>query len=77
MSDISFNQISRLTDSMEREVIRMQAAQLRAETMVALGKQTLAFLKKALSSAYDYMIDVSRALDEARAKNAQFTRAQW
>lgn len=77
MSDISMNQFGQLSDSLERELVRMKAAELRAESVLLLLKKALASVKSLGLSAFNYMVDVSRALDEARARDARFSGTQW
>jgi hypothetical protein len=77
MSDISLNQYSRLSDSLERELMRAAATGNESVSVVDLGKDTLSMLKRAAYSFAMYLVEVSRALDEARAKDARFSRSHW
>jgi hypothetical protein len=77
MSDISFNQYSRMSDYLERELMRNAALESESAGVVTVAKSAIAFLKKATLAVADYLVEVSRALDEARAKDARFSRSQW
>lgn len=77
MSDISFNQYSRLSDSLERELMRAAAEESESVRVTTVAKNALAYLKKAATGVASYLVEVSRALDEARAKDARFSRSQW
>jgi hypothetical protein len=57
----------------------MQKALSNGESVQAttLAKKTLAALKKGVIEVWNYMIEVTRALDEARAKDARFSNSQW
>jgi formylmethanofuran dehydrogenase subunit E len=77
MSDISLNQYSRLSDSLERELMRAAATGNESVSVVDLGKDALSMLKRAAYNFAMYLVEVSRALDEARAKDARFSRSHW
>lgn len=77
MSDISFNQYSRLSDSLERDLMRDSLSNGEAVSIVTLGKKVIGGLKTGFLSFANYMIDVTRALDEARAKDARYSRTAW
>ncbi|MGB3288242.1 MAG: hypothetical protein WBA83_03090 [Burkholderiaceae bacterium] len=77
MSDISFNQYSRLSDSLERDLMRKALTDGESISIVTASKKALASLRKAVVAVSNYMIAVTHAMDEARAKDARFSRAQW
>ncbi|SHH50402.1 hypothetical protein [Pollutimonas bauzanensis] len=77
MSNLSYNQYSRLSDSLERDIMRDSWSNGEAVSIVTLGKQAFGGLKAGFKAFAGYMIDVTRALDEARAKDARYTRTAW
>ncbi len=77
MSDLSFNQYSRLSDSLERDLMRKALTDGESISIVTAGKKALASVKKGVIAVSNYMIAVTQAMDEARAKDARFSRAQW
>lgn len=77
MSDVSLNQYSRLSDSLERELMRVAATGNESVSVVAVVKGAVAHLKQAAYAFASYLVEVSRALDEARAKDARFSRSHW
>ncbi|HEY9572568.1 MAG TPA: hypothetical protein VIR76_05540 [Pusillimonas sp.] len=77
MSDLSFNQYSRLSDSLERDLMRKALNDGESISIVTMGQKTLSSVKKGLIAVSNYMIAVTRAMDEARAKDARFSRSQW
>jgi hypothetical protein len=77
MSDLSYNQYSRLSDSLERELMRDAMSNGESVSVITLGKTVLRSLKTGFMAVADYIVEVSRALDEARAKDARFSRSQW
>jgi hypothetical protein len=77
MSDLSFNQYSRLSDSLERDLMRNAMSNGESVSVIALGKTVLRSFGKGFMAVADYVVEVTRALDEARAKDARFSRSQW
>jgi hypothetical protein len=77
MSDISLNQYSRLSDSLERELMRAASTGNESVSVVAVAQAAVAYVKKAAYAVGNYLVEVSRALDEARAKDARFSRSHW
>ncbi|MGB6104371.1 MAG: hypothetical protein WBF88_11065 [Pusillimonas sp.] len=77
MSDLSYNQYSRLSDSLERDLMRKALSNGESVSIVTLTQKVLASVKKGVVAVYDYVIAVSEALNEARAKDARFTGSQW
>jgi hypothetical protein len=77
MSDLSYNQYSRLSDSLERDLMRDAMSNGESVSVITLGKTVLRSLKTGFMAVADYIVEVSRALDEARAKDARFSRSQW
>lgn len=77
MSDLSYNQYSRLSDSLERELMRNATSNGESVSVIALAKTVARSLKNGFMAVADYVVEVTRALDEARAKDARFSRSQW
>ena len=77
MSDLSYNQYSRLSDSLERDLMRSALSNGESVSIVSLVKKTIASLKTGFFAFTNYMAELTRALDEARAKDAHYSRSQW
>lgn len=77
MSDLSLQQHSRMSDSLERELMRNELNKGEAISIVTVGKNALAFVKKVIVAVSNYMMEVTRSMDAARAKDARFSRSQW
>lgn len=77
MSDLSINQYSRLSDSLERDLMRQALNNGESVSALGLVKRLFASLGNAVSAFCNYMIEVTRALDEARAKDARYSRSYW
>ncbi|MBF6617506.1 hypothetical protein [Pollutimonas thiosulfatoxidans] len=77
MSDLSINQYTRLNDSLERDLMRQALNSGESLSFTALTKNALGSLRKAGSWFFAYMIDVTEALNEARAKDSRYSRSYW
>ena len=77
MSSISFSSDSRLSDSIERDLMRDSLSNGEAVSIMAVATKVASGIKSSLSAFAQYMIDVTKALDEARAKDARYTRTAW
>lgn len=77
MSNISYNQYSRFTDSAERDLMSDALNNGEAVSIKAIFKSIWASLKKAVRVTAEYMVDVTEALNEARAKDSRFSHSQW
>ncbi|NYT85057.1 hypothetical protein [Pollutimonas harenae] len=77
MSDLSYNQYGRLSDSLERDLMRKALSNGESVSIIALAQKALASIKQGIVSTYEYIIDVTEALNEARAKDARFSGSQW
>ncbi|NYT36287.1 hypothetical protein ERD78_05340 [Allopusillimonas soli] len=77
MSVTALNHNSRLSDALERDLMRQAIAAGEATSIVDLCKSVLATLKKGVVALYDFVVDVAVAMDDARAKDRQFTGTQW
>ncbi|MCC2597287.1 hypothetical protein LKR43_13165 [Pusillimonas sp. MFBS29] len=77
MSDLSYNQYSRLSDSLERDLMRKALSNGESVSMIALIQKAFASVKNGVKAANNYIIDVTAALNDARAKDARFSGSQW
>ncbi|NYT63300.1 hypothetical protein H0A66_13345 [Alcaligenaceae bacterium] len=77
MSDLSYNQYTRLSDSLERDLMRNALSNGETVSIVSLTKKAYSALKTGFIAFVGYMADLNKALDEARAKDARFSRSQW
>jgi hypothetical protein len=77
MSNISYNQFSRFTDSAERDLMSNALSNGEAVSINAVFKSIWNAVKKGFRVASEYMVDLTEALDEARAKDSRFSRSQW
>ncbi|MDQ2137862.1 hypothetical protein RBI13_09735 [Alcaligenaceae bacterium A4P071] len=77
MNRISYDQNIRLTDTLERDLLRgamQQQNDLRP--MAALKAGALAAVA-AFSAFVSFVRDVNASMDDARQKSTKFTNAQW
>ncbi|RTZ45751.1 hypothetical protein EKL30_07000 [Candidimonas sp. SYP-B2681] len=77
MSNLSYNQYSGLSDSLERDLMRDELNKGDTFSITTLGKTIFAGLLRGARFFSSYMVDLTRALDEARAQDARFSRSQW
>lgn len=77
MSVSTLNNSMRLSDSMERALMTSMLSNGESTSVTALAKSVLAALKKGVVAVWNYTIEVSEAMNEARAKDARFTGSQW
>jgi hypothetical protein len=77
MSSITYSHDTRLSDSLEREVMRKAVSEGQSLSLVALCKTGVAAVGRGISHVVDYVFDVTEALNDARAKDANFSRSFW
>jgi len=77
MSVSALNSNLRLSDAMERDLMRQELTRGEPASIIDLGKFVLATLKKGAVSFWSYVVDVTIALNDARAKDSRFSGAQW
>lgn len=77
MSNITYNHYTRLSDSLERDVMRRALSSGEAVSMSSVLKSAWNSLKKAVVAFSDYVVDISTALNDARAKDARFSNTTW
>lgn len=77
MSDISFNQYGRLNDALERDLMQRTLGNGESVSIVAVAKSIHRGLRKAAVGVGRYIISVTQALNDARARDAEFCGSQW
>jgi hypothetical protein len=77
MSNLSYNQFSRLSDSLERDLMRQALSDGESVSIAGLGKEVLASIQNGATAIWNYVIDVTAALDDARANNPRFSGSHW
>jgi hypothetical protein len=77
MSDLSYKHYSRLSDSLERALMRDALSNGQSISTLDLAKKVARAVKTGVVAIASYMVDVTSALDEARAKDARYTRTAW
>lgn len=77
MSNVSYPSDARLSDSLEREVMREAMSQNEAVSLSELVKGALAAIGHGISAVFNYVVDVTEALNEARANSARANRGFW
>lgn len=77
MSTVTYTQYTRLTDSLERNLVRDAIGRGEQVSTMRQGNSVLASVKKGFLSFTSFVAAVYEAMNEARATNAHFTAAQW
>ncbi|KAA0889374.1 hypothetical protein [Pusillimonas sp. ANT_WB101] len=77
MSVSTLNNSMRLSDSMERDLMISMLSNGESTSITSLAKSVVAVLKSGIVTVWEYTIEVSEAMNEARAKDARFTGSQW
>jgi len=77
MANISLNSYSRMSDSLEREILQASTGSNRAFSAL----EGMGIVAKAVGRAATgfgrYLVQVADALNEARARDARFSGTQW
>lgn len=77
MTTLTLNQNTRLTDALERDLLRgAMDSQQNAQPQVALKKAGAA-IAHAVGSFADYVAEVFDAMNRARAASSHYTGSQW
>jgi len=77
MSELTLNTNARLTDALERDLLRgAMESQSNAQPLVLL-KQAGAAIARAVGAFADYVADVHEAMNRARAASARYAGSQW
>ncbi len=77
MSVSALNPNTRLSDALERDLMRQELSQGESTSIAQLGKSAAIGVKNLVVSFWNYVIDVTVALNDARAKDSRFTGAHW
>ncbi len=77
MTEANLYQYSRFNDALERELMQRELGNGETVSIVAVCKSIWSGLKKATLATADYIMEVNRALNEARARDASMCGAQW
>ncbi|MBO1113702.1 hypothetical protein [Bordetella petrii] len=77
MSELTLNTNARLTDALERDLLRgAMESQPNAQPLVLL-KQAGAAIARAVGAFADYVAEVHEAMNRARAASARYAGSQW
>lgn len=77
MSDISLSSYGRLNDTLERDLMQRTLGNGESISFVAMLKTVKTTLSSVISRVADYVIELTEALNEARARDARFSGSQW
>ncbi|HYG45590.1 MAG TPA: hypothetical protein VEA17_21905 [Bordetella sp.] len=77
MSELTLNQNARLTDALERDLLRgAMESQPNAQPLVLL-KQAGSAIARAVGAFADYVTEVHDAMNRARAASARYAGSHW
>lgn len=77
MTDLTLNQNARLTDSLERDLLRgAMESQPDAHPLAAL-KAAGAKIAHAVAVFFDFVEEVNDSMNRARAQSARYSGSQW
>jgi len=77
MSELTLNQNARLTDALERDLLRgAMESQQNVHPQAAL-KQAGAAISRAIGAFADYVAEVNDAMNRARAASSHYAGSQW
>ncbi len=77
MSELTLNQNARLTDALERDLLRGAMENQPNAQPLALLKQAGAAIAHAVVAFADYVAEVHDAMNRARAASARYAGSQW
>ncbi|CAM3964399.1 hypothetical protein [Bordetella muralis] len=77
MTELTLNQNARLTDALERDLLRGAMESQQNIQPQALLKQAGAAIARAAGAFADYVAEVHDAMNRARAASAHYTGSQW
>lgn len=77
MSDISLSSYGRLNDTLERDLMQRTLGNGESISFVAMLKTVKTTLSSVISRVADYVVELTEALNEARARDARFSGSQW
>ncbi len=77
MSELTLNPNARLTDALERDLLRgAMESQPNAHPLVLL-KQAGSAIARGVVAFVDYVAEVNEAMNRARAASARYAGSQW
>lgn len=77
MANAALQNYSVLSDSLEQQLVRTAAVAEHGRRVVEFGFGAVRLAGRLVSTVYDYTVEVSAALNEARARDARFSKAHW
>lgn len=77
MTEVSLYQYGRFNDALERDLMQRALGNGETVSMTAVFKSIASGLKKATLATAAYVMAVTRALNEARARDAEMCGSQW
>ncbi|CAM3930376.1 Phage protein [Bordetella tumbae] len=77
MTELTLNQNARLTDALERDLLRGAMESQQNIQPQALLKQAGSAIARAVGAFADYVTEVHDAMNRARAASAHYTGSQW
>lgn len=77
MSDISLSRYGRLNDTLERDLMQRTLGNGESVSIVAVFHTVKAALTTVVRRTAHYVMALTRALNEARARDAKFSGSQW
>jgi len=77
MSIYALNSNTRLSDTLERDLMRQELSNGESTSIAKLGKSVAVGVKNFVVAFWSYVVDVTVALNDARAKDSRFSGAQW
>jgi len=77
MTELTLNQHSRLTDAMERDLLRGAMESQQTIKPQAALKQAGAAIARSVGAFVRYVAEVHDAMNRARAASAHYTGSQW
>lgn len=77
MSNTAIHHYSVLSDSLERQLVRSAGTAERGRQVVDFGFDVVRLSKRVFSAFVSYMAELSRSLDEARMRDARFSKSHW
>ena len=77
MSNVSYSSEARLSDSLEREVMRETLANGETLSAGAMVKSAGRGIAQGFNAVFNYFVAVADVLNEARAQDARHSRSYW
>lgn len=74
---ITLNSYSRLSDSLERELVKATHTNNQAFSVLEGLGMVAGFIGRCATGFGRYLVQVAEALNEARARDARFSGSQW